>query len=77
MRYQCPSCHGVLYDRKRKTCVFCGTVLPEELLFTPAQLKDLRREAEAAEQRRVQREKEAAQERARHELWDPSYPGEV
>ena len=77
MSYQCPNCRGVLYDRRRKTCGFCGAVVPAELLFTPSELEDLRKEAEAAEQRREQRAKEDAQEKARQDLWDHhSSPGD-
>ena len=66
MSYQCPSCHGVLYDRRRKTCGFCEVELPAELLFTPAELERLRHdEAEADERYRQQKAKEEAEALAR------------
>jgi hypothetical protein len=66
MSYQCPSCHGVLYDRRRKTCGFCEAELPAELLSTPAELEQLRREeVEADERYRQQRVKEEAEAQAR------------
>ena len=66
MSYHCPSCHGVLYDRRRKTCGFCGAELPPELLFTSAELERLRREeAEAEERHRQERAKEEAEAQAR------------
>jgi hypothetical protein len=59
MSYHCPSCHGVLYDRRRKTCGFCGVELPVELLFTTAELERLHQEeAQAEERRRHERAKE-------------------
>lgn len=62
MSYQCPSCHGVLYDRRRTTCGFCDAELPAELLFTPAELEQLRREEAAADERHgQQRAKEQAE----------------
>ena len=64
MSFHCPNCHGVLYDRKRSICGFCGATVPPELLFTPSQLEVLRQDAEAADQRRQQRE---ADEKARRD----------
>ena len=61
MSYHCPSCHGVLYDRRRKTCGFCGVALPAELLFTPAELEQRQREEAVAERHRQQRIKEQAE----------------
>ena len=66
MSYHCPSCHGVLYDRRRKTCGFCEAELPAEPLFTPAELERLRHdEAEADERYRQQKAKEEAEALAR------------
>ena len=62
MSYHCPDCHGVLYDRRRKTCGFCGVELPAKLLFTPAELAQLRvKEAAADECDKKQRAKEQAE----------------
>jgi hypothetical protein len=66
MSYQCPSCHGVLYDRRRKTCGFCHAELPADLLFTPAELEQLRQEeAEAEERFRQQKARDEAEALAR------------
>ena len=67
MSYHCPSCHGVLYDRRRKTCGFCGVELPTELLFTSAELEQRQREEAVAERHRQQRIKvqTEAEEQAR------------
>ena len=68
MSYHCPNCEGVLYDRRRKTCGFCGAELPAHLLFTPNELELLRREEAEAEQRqKEQRARDAREEEARAE----------
>ncbi len=41
MSYQCPKCSGVIYNRRLKTCGYCGAELPPELLFSAAELEDL------------------------------------
>jgi len=64
MSYHCPSCQRVLYDRRRKTCGFCGAELPPELLFTPEQVENLRKEAEAAELRKEEQAKADAKDKA-------------
>jgi len=38
-KYTCPQCKNLLYSRRRKTCQFCGSKLPQELLLTEAQIK--------------------------------------
>ena len=65
MSYHCPHCQGVLYDRRRKRCGFCGAEVPTELLFTPAELEHLQREeVDSDERQRQQRAKEAAEAEA-------------
>ncbi|HSU56607.1 MAG TPA: hypothetical protein VLT36_21285 [Candidatus Dormibacteraeota bacterium] len=71
MSFECPNCHGVLYDRKRNTCGFCGATLPPELLFTPAQVEVLRHDANSAEQRRQEKEADEKLRRDR-EIGDSS-----
>jgi hypothetical protein len=68
MSYHCPACDGVLYDRRRSTCGFCGATLPDELLFTPEQRETLQKQEEVDKLRREQREKEEAERRARELL---------
>ena len=45
MSYQCPKCNGVIYDRRRNICGYCGAELPAELLFGPAELEVLDKKA--------------------------------
>ena len=75
MSFHCPKCHGVLYDRSRKTCGFCDTPLPEELRFSPAQLEMLRQDREMLEQRREQREADEKARRDREMGGEDCLPG--
>lgn len=71
MSYHCPSCNGVLYDRRRKACGFCGAEVPAEFLFTPAELEHLRvEEALAEERQQQQRAKEASEAEAKARAYD-------
>ena len=45
MSYHCPKCNGVIYNRRSKICGFCGAELPPELLFSPAELEVLDKNA--------------------------------
>jgi len=72
MKYHCPNCHRILYNRRLKLCGFCGAAIPEELRFTPAEIAALDSEMaqfEANRQRCV-----AAEASARPEFYDPSIP---
>ena len=55
MSYQCPKCSGVIYNRRLKTCGYCGAELPPELLFSPAELEVLDKNAaeHTAEQQKI------------------------
>jgi hypothetical protein len=66
MSLNCPKCNGVVYDRRRKTCGFCGEELPTELLFSATEIGALdRKEAEAEQQRLKRKAKEDAEEQER------------
>jgi hypothetical protein len=71
--YHCPKCNGVLYNRSHKTCGFCGATVPQEFLFTPAQLETLRQDAEKSQKRaeELRAEEEARRDReiSREDLW--------
>lgn len=45
MSYHCPKCNGVIYNRRRNICGYCGAELPAELLFSPAELEVLDKRA--------------------------------
>jgi len=34
---RCPHCHAVIYSRRHNLCGVCNRMLPEKLLFSPAQ----------------------------------------
>jgi len=38
MSYHCPKCNNLVYDRKSRTCGFCGAELPVMFLFYPPDL---------------------------------------
>ena len=64
----CPKCSGVVYDRRRRTCGFCGVELPAELLFSAAEIAALnRKEAEAEQQRLKRKAKVEAEQQERRE----------
>ena len=60
MKHHCPNCQRVLYNRRLKKCGFCGTLIPEELRFTPAETAAL--EKKAAELEASRRQRQLAQE---------------
>ena len=39
MNLICPSCERAILSRRNKRCSFCQEPLPDELLFTPAQVE--------------------------------------
>ena len=39
--FKCPACMRALYDRKRKTCGYCGASIPEEVRFLKEMIADL------------------------------------
>jgi hypothetical protein len=74
MSLYCPECNGVVYDRRHKTCGFCGAELPSELLFSAAEIEALnRQEAEAEQQRLKRKAKEDAEEQERRK-WERMPP---
>jgi hypothetical protein len=81
MSYQCPKCSGVIYNRRNKTCGFCGAELPAELLFSAAELEALdKRDAEMAAEHQKQQAKFEAEEQERKDalrrqvFWPGSFP---
>ncbi len=38
MPFRCPKCGRPLYNRRRKTCEFCGTEIPAALRLTDRQI---------------------------------------
>lgn len=54
MSYLCPKCSRAIYNRRLKTCGFCGAELPPELLFSAAELEMLdKREKDTAVERQA------------------------
>jgi|GEM_PF-3399166 hypothetical protein len=69
MKYLCPNCRRVLYNRRLKNCGFCGAAIPEELRFTPQEIAVLDRERAVIEEFRQRRV--IAEEAADGEFHDP------
>lgn len=40
-QFKCPKCESPIYSRRHKKCGQCGNVLPDHLLFTPEQIREL------------------------------------
>ncbi|MEY4485468.1 MAG: hypothetical protein RL693_2920 [Verrucomicrobiota bacterium] len=40
----CPSCNRLLYSRSRRTCGFCGAVLPPEVLLSDEKIAAIKAE---------------------------------
>ena len=72
MKYQCPNCRRVLYNRRLKNCGFCGATIPEELRFTPEEIAALDHELAVVELFRQRRAD--AEEKAGPEFRDPEMP---
>jgi hypothetical protein len=55
MSYHCPKCGRVIYNRRLNPCGYCGAALPPELLFSPAEIEVLDKNAaeHTAEQQRI------------------------
>lgn len=46
MKYKCPNCSFVIFNRRIKKCESCGTSLPAELLYTDEQIASIDAEFE-------------------------------
>jgi len=66
MEFRCPFCHAPIYSRKNKICGVCEKPLPEELLFSDAQVAELKRQTDA-EERREQEFKQQMNDLGPHE----------
>jgi predicted nucleic acid-binding Zn-ribbon protein len=62
MRHKCPSCQRVLYNRRLKSCGFCGAAIPESLRFTPEETAALERKMADLDEQRRQRQLAADKE---------------
>jgi hypothetical protein len=64
MKYQCPTCQRVLYNRRLNHCGFCGAHIPESLRFTPEKMAAIDRQMVELEEQRKQRQRAAEEEEA-------------
>jgi hypothetical protein len=68
----CPHCDRVIYNRRLKTCEFCGTALPAHLVYSDAEVAALLKKEKAEAQARyaAQLAKEKAERQAqRDQSW--------
>ena len=73
MSHKCPSCQRVLYNRRLKTCGFCGAPIPEDLRFTAQESMALEKKMVDLEEQRRQRQlatDKEEEERKRREAGD-------
>lgn len=61
---KCPHCHRLLYSRTRKTCGYCGGLLPDEVRLSDDELGKIAEERLAIETRR---KRDKAKEEAERE----------
>src|SRR5688500_18117329 len=41
MIHKCPNCGRPIAERRRRSCLYCGAAIPEELLFSAAEVAQL------------------------------------
>src|SRR5258708_34728705 len=70
MKYRCPGCQRVLYNRRLKQCGFCGAQIPESLRFTPEEIAAIEKKIAELEVQRIQRERAADEEKKRKQAED-------
>jgi hypothetical protein len=65
MSHLCPACSRILYDRRRKTCGYCGATIPESLLLMPEERERHEHEKQLLEKQRLEDRNKAEKERER------------
>ena len=68
MSYLCPKCSRVIYDRRLKTCGFCGAELPAELRFTADEIAAMDKKEAALEESHQKRDAEKREEDFRQKI---------
>jgi ribosomal protein L37E len=62
--FRCPACGFAVYNRRVAKCESCSAPLPDELRFTPEELKAIEAEHESNEKVRQEIAREAAEREA-------------
>jgi hypothetical protein len=76
MEYRCPACQRLLYNRRLTRCGFCAAEIPESLRFSKGEIAALDHEMAELQERRLQRQRAAAEEKeARRKRDDASFSG--
>ncbi|MBK8727318.1 MAG: hypothetical protein IPL96_15095 [Holophagaceae bacterium] len=72
MDFHCPACSRLLYDRKRKSCGYCGAEIPAEMPFSAAEIEKLAQEMKELDaQLQALREKEEEERERQKAAMDP------
>jgi ribosomal protein L37E len=73
---RCPKCNRVVYNRRLKTCGFCGAELPQEFQLTEAESKELaKQDADSEALRKIRKLKDEHEEELRRERERPKIMG--
>lgn len=68
MSYLCPKCSHVIYNRRLKTCGYCGAELPAELLFSAEEIAAMDKKEAALEEAQRKRDAEKREEELRQQI---------
>lgn len=55
MQFKCPECNRTIYNRRVKTCEFCGNSLPSAFLYTEGDKKRLDKVYEDEHKKRMKK----------------------
>jgi hypothetical protein len=56
-QFKCPQCNRPVLSRRSKNCLYCGAVLPENLVFTKEEVEMQNRRLDEANRQDVARQK--------------------
>ena len=69
----CPTCNRLLYSRQHKTCGFCGTELPPEVLLSEDEIDATKAEQEAISVRRAEAKAKEEEDRKKQVTSDGGF----
>ncbi|HZL12755.1 MAG TPA: hypothetical protein VFC85_01305, partial [Verrucomicrobiae bacterium] len=58
--FKCPQCNRPIMNRRNKNCLYCGAVLPENLLFSKEEL--------AVQNRKFEQENQLARQKSQTDI---------
>ncbi|MBL6765040.1 MAG: hypothetical protein ISQ14_08790 [Verrucomicrobiae bacterium] len=69
----CPSCNRLLYSRQHKTCGFCGSELPPEVLLSDDEVAAIKTEQAAIAIRRAKAKAKEEEEKRKQAASDGGF----